>query len=160
GAYVRRGEKGARRAAGGLDETIEALLSEAAGAGLSLHQLRCAARRWLDAAPPQRAVAVDMSAHNAAILAGELQAQGLPCAALDLEEGLAGPDVLGDALVACLPFHLARLESVVPRERLVCVGLEIGAAVEAVLALPLPSLALFVSHSPRVGPYARAVVHS
>jgi len=159
GAYVSRGESGRRRPDEELGQTIDALLNEALGSGLSLHQIRCAARRWLDASPPRRAVVIDSCPRTAEILAAELRGDGLPCDSLALDEALAQPGDLDDALVACLPFHLARMECVVPRARLAGVGLEIADTHRhAILDLPTLGLVTIVSHSPRVGPYARTVV--
>lgn len=161
GAYVRRGQEGARGGSEELEKTIDALLREAMGSGLSLHQIRCAARRWLDAVPPQRAVVVDICPRSAEIMAAELRAQGLVCEAHSLEDLLARGEPLHQALVVCLPFHATRLQELLPAAQVTSVGLEIASEhARAVAALPARGRVLVVSHSPRVAPYARAVVRS
>jgi len=161
GAYVRRGQSGQRRTREGLEEMIGALLSEALGSGLSLHQIRCAARRWLDADPPQRAVVVDTCPRTAEILAVELRGQGLPCEAQGLADALARPCSLAGVLVVCLPFHVSKLQALIPQCQTATVGLEIaGEHGQAILDLPTLARVLMVSHSPRVPPYASTIVRS
>ena len=161
GAYVSRGQPGPHRPAEGLQKTIDALLREAIGAGLSLHQIRCAARRWLDGAPPRRAEVIDNCPRSAEIMAAELRAQGLPCDARSFEAAAAAPEELGDALLVCLPFHASRLRKLLPSAQVAPVVLEIAAEHgQAVIDLAAPATILVVSHSPRVAPYARAFIRS
>lgn len=161
GVFVRSAGPKQPQDARDLDEMIR----------LSLHmalerysgvEVRAAVLRWLQGEPPGRILAIDASREMGELLARELQdALGIPssfCSVAELEER---PDRLTGSLAVTLPYHLERVRKIVPGAAVEGVNLEVSPEDrQAVLALPPGSIALVVSHSPTVLPFASVLVRS
>jgi GntR family transcriptional regulator len=162
GVFVRAGGPTALPDAGSLDGMIRLALHAAFRKGYSGVQIRAAVERWLRAVPPERVVVVDPSREMAELLAHELRL-AIPghvshCSLEDLgrDRGL-----LSGALALCLPYHVEAITRVCPDAAVEVVNLEIQPADRAaILALPTGSVALIVTHSPTVVPFASILLRS
>jgi GntR family transcriptional regulator len=145
-----------------LDEMIQVALREARQRGFSWPEIRAAVERWLAAAPPERVVTVDPSRAMAELLAAEIRpALPLPVVARALPEVRQSPRLLEGALTVTLPYHVAALRRAAPWAVVLTVTLEFEArAREAISRLPRGSMALVVSHSETVLPFAGTLLRS
>jgi DNA-binding transcriptional regulator YhcF (GntR family) len=163
GVFVRAGAPAALPDAGSLDGMIRLALHAAFRKGYSGAQIRSAVERWLRAVPPERVVVVDPSREMAELLAHELK-RGIPvghvaCCSLD-DLGL-NPSLLSGALALCLPYHVEAINRTCPDAAVEVVNLAVQQEDrEAILALPAGSLALVVTHSPTVLPFASVLLRS
>jgi GntR family transcriptional regulator len=162
GVFVRPAGASTLESARSLDEMIQVALETARHKGFSVPDIRAAVERWLVAAPPARVVTVDRSPAMAELLAAEVRpAVALSVEARALREVLDSPRLLEGALTVSLPYHVAALRRAAPRAVVVTVTLEVTAPVrEAILALPTGAIALVVSHSETVLPFAGTLIRS
>ncbi len=162
GVFVRARGATSLAAAHGLDEMIRVALDEAARRGFAVAEIRAAVSRWLAATPPDRIVTVDRSHAMAELIQAEVRpAVALRLEARTLAEIEESPELLDGALAVSLPYHVAALRRVAPRATVLDVTLEVPKAVrEAIIALPKGAIALVVSHSETVLPFASTLVRS
>ena len=162
GVFVRPAGATSLESARGLDEMIQVGLRAARRKGFSASEVRDAVERWLRAAPPERLVAVDPSRAMAELLVAEIgPAVTLRLEAHALADVEKAPELLEDALTVSLPLHVAPLRKLAPRATVVGVTLEVEARVrEAFCGLAAGAIALVISHSETVLPYARTLFHS
>jgi GntR family transcriptional regulator len=161
GVFVRDAGATSLEAAQGLDEILAVALRAALRRGFAPADIRATVERWLAAAPPARVVTVDPSGAMAELLAAEVRpALTLPVEARGLREVLASPALLEGALTVCLPYHVAALRRAAPRAAVFRVKLEVPAFREAILGLPKGAIALVVSHSETVLPFATTLIRS
>jgi hypothetical protein len=108
-------------------------------------------------------VVVDPSREMAELLAHELK-RGIPVghvACSSLEELAREPGLLSGALALCLPYHVEAISRLCPDAAVEVVNLEVQHEDrEAMLALPAGSVALVVTHSPTVVPFASVLLRS
>ena len=162
GVFVRPAGATTLESARGLDEMIQVALRAARRKGFSPSEVRDAVERWLRAAPPERLVAVDPSKAMAELLVAEIRpAVTLRLEAYSLAEVEKTPGLLEDALIVSLPLHVAPLRKLAPRTTVVGVPLDVEAHVrEAFCGLAVGAIAVVISHSETVLPYARTLFHS
>jgi GntR family transcriptional regulator len=162
GVFVRPAGATSLDSARDLDEMIQVALHAARQRGFSWPDIRAAVERWLAAAPPERVVTVDPSRAMAELLAAEVRsAVALPVVARALQEVRRSPELLEGALTVSLPYHVAALRQIAPRAALLALTLEIEARVrEAISRLPRGRIALVVSHSETVLPFASTLIRS
>jgi DNA-binding transcriptional regulator YhcF (GntR family) len=162
GVFVRRGAPASLAEARGLDEMIRLALHAAFGKGYSGDEVRTAVERWLRAAPPERVVVVDRSPEMAELVAAELR-PSLPVvvSGCGLEQVERQPGCLEGAIALTLPYHAEAVSRLAPGAAVDVIHVEFGRReAQAVRALPAQSLALVVSHSPTVLPFARTLMRS
>jgi DNA-binding transcriptional regulator YhcF (GntR family) len=163
GVFVRAGGPKALPEAASLDGMIRLALHAAFRKGYSGVNIRAAVERWLRAGPPERVVVVDPSREMAELLAHELKLS-IPIdhvAHCSLEALGRDPALLSGALALCLPYHVESITRLCPDAALEVVNLEIQPADRAaVLALPAGAVALVVTHSPTVLPFASILLRS
>jgi GntR family transcriptional regulator len=163
GVFVRAGGPVAPPDAGSLDGMIRLALHSAFRKGYSGAHIRAAVERWLRAVPPERVVVVDPSRDMAELLAHELRLS-VPVghvAHCSLEDLSRDPSLLAGALVLCLPYHVASITERCPDAAVEVVNLEIQPADRAaILELPAGAVALVVTHSPTVVPFASTLIRS
>jgi len=163
GVFVRAGGPTAPPDAGSLDGMIRLALHTAFRKGYSGAHIRAAVERWLRAVPPERVVVVDPSREMAELLAHELRLS-IPVghvAHCSLEDLGRDPSLLAGALVLCLPYHVASITELCPDAAVEVVNLEIQPADRAaILELPAGAVALVVTHSPTVVPFASTLIRS
>jgi hypothetical protein len=159
GVFVRLSGATSLESARDLDEMIQVALRAARRKGFSASEIRDAVLRWLRAAPPERLVAVDPSKAMAELLIAELApAVTLRLEAHALADVQKAPELLENTLAVSLRLHVAPLRKLAPRATVVGVALEVEARVrEALCGLPAGAIALVVSHSETVLPYARTL---
>lgn len=162
GVFVRQTGATSLAAARDLDEMIRVALEEAARRGFKVAEIRAAVSRWLSAAPPDRIVTVDPSRAMAQLLEAEIgPGMALRLEARTLREIEELPEILEGALAVSLPYHVAALRRLAPRATVLDVTLEVAPPVrEAIAALPKGAIAVVVSHSETVLPFASALVRS
>ena len=162
GVFVRQAGAQSLATARDLDEMIGVALQEAARRGFKVAEIRAAVSRWLNATPPDRIVAVDRSRAMAELLLAEMRpATPLRLEARTLREIEESPEILDGALAVSLPYHVAALRLVAPRATVIDVTLEVAPAVrDAIVGLPKGAIAVVVSHSETVLPFASALVRS
>lgn len=163
GVFVRAGGPTALPDAGSLDGMIRLALHAAFRKGYSGVQIRAAVERWLRAVPPERVVVVDPSREMAELLAHELKTS-IPVAHVahcSIEDLRRDPGLLAGALALCLPYHVESITRLCPDAAVEVVNLEIQPADRAaILDLPAGSVALVVTHSPTVVPFASVLLRS
>jgi hypothetical protein len=163
GVFVRAGAPTTLPEAGSLDGMIRLALHAAFRKGYSGVQIRSAVERWLRAVPPERIVVIDPSREMAELLAHELK-RGIPVehvACGSLEDLGRNPALLAGALTLCLPYHVEAITRICPDSAVEVVNLEVQPADrEAILDLPTGSVALVVTHSPTVVPFASVLLRS
>ena len=163
GVFVRAGGPTALPEAGSLDGMIRLALHAAFRKGYSGVHIRAAVERWLRAVPPERVVVVDPSREMAELLACELRLS-IPVghvAHCSLEDLGRDPGLLAGALALCLPYHVESITRLCPDAAVEVVNLEIQPADRAaILDLPTGSVALVVTHSPTVVPFASILLRS
>ena len=163
GVFVRAGGPTALPEAGSLDGMIRLALHAAFRKGYSGVHIRAAVERWLRAVPPERVVVVDPSREMAELLAHELKTS-VPLdhvAHCSLEDLGRDPSLLSGALALCLPYHVETVTRLCPDAAVEVVNLEMQPADRAaILELPVGAVALVVTHSPTVVPFASILLRS
>lgn len=163
GAFVGRGAPRDTKASASIERGLGSALAQALREGWSPHDIRSAVRRWLEAAPPDRVVIVDMLRETAELMVRELgpQLTGTELHAATLDDVTTGRLAPSNAVYAALHFHAAHLEKLVPEATVVGFGVD-GAEEVAneVRTLPHRARVLVVSHSPRVLQYAKTLLQA
>jgi DNA-binding transcriptional regulator YhcF (GntR family) len=162
GVFVRAGALQNPTEARDLDEMMRASFEQARARGFSRSAVRAAVERWLRAAPAERVVAVDRSRAMAELLGAEARgASRLPVEARSLAEVEREPALLSGCLVVTLPYHVDAVRARAPLQAIEVVNLEIPPDERAaILGLPAGALAVVVSHSETVLPFATTLFHS
>lgn len=162
GVFVRPGGPQTLPDAHGLDEMIRLALHAAFRKGFTGVDIRAAVERWLAASPPDRIAVVDPIPQMAELVAREVKdALGLPVSSHTLEEVERNPGVLSGALALALPYHLETISRLAPETALEVLNVELQAKDRsAILALPAGAVALFVTHSPTLIPFASVLLRS
>jgi GntR family transcriptional regulator len=156
GVFVRPEGPAAVQEARGLDEMIRLALHAALRKGFTGPEIRAAVERWLAAAPPDRVVVVDPIAEVGELITAELRsAMPVPVSTCAPDDVAREPGRLAGALAVCLPYHVEELKRLVPGVALEPLALQLpDEDRQALLALPVGSIVLAVSHSPTVLPFA------
>jgi DNA-binding transcriptional regulator YhcF (GntR family) len=161
GVFVRRPGPRELREARNLDEMIRLGLHVA----LQRHsgaEVRAAVLRWLAGTPPDRVVAVDPEPGMGELLAREISdALGIPASACAITELKRHPGRLEGALGVALPYHVEKVQKLVPGASVESVALEVSSNDRrTILELPTGAIILLVSHSADVLHLASALVAS
>jgi GntR family transcriptional regulator len=134
-------------------EMLEAALQLAFRLGFSGTEIRAAVDRWIASHPPDCIVVVDPSQETAELLRDEIRrAVNVRILAYTLDDATRDPTRLCGALIVTLPFYVDRLRTLVANIFLITLKMQFPK--EQALALPQKAKVLFVSHSPRLLPYA------
>ena len=146
----------------GLDEMIRLALRAAFARGFHGAEIRAAVERWLAAAPPDRVLVVDPIREMGELLAAELRASlQLSVTGASLQQLEDDPGMASGALLLALPYHVAAVRQILPSAAVEVLTLEVPAPEQAVIAgLPAGSIAVVVSHSASVLPFATVLFHT
>ena len=162
GVFVRGGGPQSLPDARGLDEMIRLALHTAFGKGFAGPEIRAAVERWLAAAPPDRVVVVDPGREMGELLVHEIkQALGVCASSCTLEDVRSDPARLSGALAVVLPFHEMDIRRLLQGVAMEVLHLELSQRERRMIAsLPAGTIALVVSHTPAILPFATTLLHS
>jgi GntR family transcriptional regulator len=162
GVFVRGGGPQNLPDARGLDEMIRLALHTAFARGFTGDEIRAAVERWLAAAPPDRVVVVDPSPEMGELLVHEIrQALGMAATSCTIEDVQRDPGRLSGALAVVLPFHLGDLRRLVQGVAMEVLHLELSERERrTIVSLPAGTIALVVSHTQAILPFAQTLLHS
>jgi DNA-binding transcriptional regulator YhcF (GntR family) len=142
-----------------FEDLLHAALQAAVRRGLPNKHILAAAARWLATSVPDRIAVIDPFIETAELLRGEIQlAMDVPVVAYTLSDVVADTSLLTGALAVTLPFYADRVRSAAPKAFVVDLRLEDWE--RKVFDTPAGARVVFVSHSPRLFPYATALFHA